>query len=73
MLAQVFDGQSPISKMSLKANTDRGEPGSVGMDNPLFRVMEAYFIMKWDNGKAELSVYLKTYLYNNMKVLPTDS
>lgn len=39
--------------MSLKANNDRGEPGSVGIDNPSFRVMEAY-IMKWDNGKAEL-------------------
>lgn len=38
--------------MSLKANTDRGEPESVGIDNPSFRVMEAY--MKWDNGKAEL-------------------
>ncbi len=25
--------------------------------------MEAYIM---DNGKAELSVYLKTYLYNNM-------
>jgi len=49
--------------MSLKANTDRGEPRSVGIDNPSFRVMEAYIM---DNGKAELSVYLKTYLYNNM-------
>lgn len=52
--------------MSLKTNTDRDEPRSVGIDNPSFRVMEAYFIMKWDNGKAELSDYLKTYLYNNM-------
>lgn len=52
--------------MSLKANTDRGEPRSVGIDNLSFRVMEAYFIMKWDNGKTELSDYLKTYLYNNM-------